>query len=261
MNPEPKMTLLTPKPSEEFYNKCHDEKGLFCEAPGTADRPIKTDDFDRALKALAEGKHVQLSQPRQISTLVDRLRDNVNDAIAKGEEAPNYDLCKVSVKGTNLFCHESKGIPRAKMPQLVEVARPGSKADKLPKDEKNQANVNPQFIQHLRDKGIKVEETTEKASFLRATQKELVGKTVAKTAAHIVNDDFESPQAKIFVSKDNYILDGHHRWAATVAIDSKDNRLGDIRVEVIRADISITELLPEADKFVNDWGLTRSDGK
>ena len=38
--------------------------------------------------------------------------------IAKGGKAPNFNLCNVSVTGSNLFCAESKGIPRIQMPQL-----------------------------------------------------------------------------------------------------------------------------------------------
>jgi hypothetical protein len=40
-------------------------------------------------------------------------------------EGPKFDLCKVTVKGTNLFCVESKGIPRIKMPQLAGVPAKG----------------------------------------------------------------------------------------------------------------------------------------
>jgi hypothetical protein len=42
-----------------------------------------------------------------------------------------YDLCKVSVKGTNLFCGGNKGIPRDAMPQAKGEVVKGSKAEKL----------------------------------------------------------------------------------------------------------------------------------
>ena len=41
---------------------------------------------------------------------------------------PSYDLCTVSIPGTNLFCGGNKEIPRDQMPQLKTKAVPGSAA-------------------------------------------------------------------------------------------------------------------------------------
>ena len=54
-------------------------------------------------------------------------------AEALGEKAPVYDLCKVSVRGTNLFCADALDIERDKMPQFLAFPKPGSEADKLPR--------------------------------------------------------------------------------------------------------------------------------
>lgn len=81
---------------------------------GTKDDPIRTSDVTVAQQALADGKYVELSSERQVSTLVDRLAADINDARAKGETR-DYDLCRVSVPKTNLFCSQNVGIPRAQI--------------------------------------------------------------------------------------------------------------------------------------------------
>ena len=50
-------------------------------------------------------------------------------------------------------------------------------------------------------------------------------------------------EAPIFVTKDGYILDGHHRWAAKVAIDLDDGTLGDVEMPVDMIDIEIGEAI------------------
>ena len=93
-------------------------------------------DVRRAALLLSQGHAVSLRQPREVSILLEELGRIVADAVAKGDAAPSYDLCKVTVRNTSLFCVESKGIPRIKMPQLKGIPDAGSKADSKPKDKK-----------------------------------------------------------------------------------------------------------------------------
>ena len=86
-------------------------------AIGTKDNPLVTDDVTEAAKALGEGKYVELKSKDEVATLLDRLQELAKEAKEKGEEARVYDLCKVTVPGTNVFCVESKGIRRVEMPQ------------------------------------------------------------------------------------------------------------------------------------------------
>jgi hypothetical protein len=204
-----------------------------------------------AAKLLGEGKRVELNQPREISTLLDRLAALAKEAHEKGEAAPTFDLCKVSVKGTNLFCVESKGIPRTQMPQLKGTPLPGSKADQLPKTEKGRIALDNEFVAHLRSKGIPVTHEQEQASYLRASQREMNGANVARIMGEIERGRKTVP---IFVSADNYIIDGHHNWAAVVGADSRDGTL-DVEMPVLRIGMQSTEVLEEARKFAADWGL------
>lgn len=236
------------------------DKTRFGKGPlGTKGNPIVTNDVNAAALHLAKGKHVELNTPRQVSTLTKKLKQMVDSAEARGRRAPTIDLCKVSVKGTNLFCTESKGIPRILMPQLKSAdVRPGSKADALPRDKRGEVSVEGKFKDYLVGKGVKVEGGTEPAAYLKATQNELNGGKTADIAAYLRGGgEIEGPP--LFVSKDNYIVDGHHRWAAQVAVDYDDgDPTNGIPIDIDRIDMPIIELLAEANDFAEEWGLPRA---
>ena len=221
---------------------------------GTKEDPFKTDDVENAAKLLAEGKFVELQQPDQVATLLDRLKEIVDDAKAKGESAPVYDLCKVSVPGTNLFCVESKGIPRSKMPQLSGKPLPGSKGDALPKNDKGEVDLAPQFMQFLRDSGIEIVEEEVDASHLRASQNELNGAKIAGIASGM--EAGKVPDARIFVSDSGYVVDGHHRWAAKVGLEYKTGQPMKQPVNHIKADI--IKVLQLANDFAAEWGIPQA---
>ena len=198
---------------------------------------IHTDDVYDAARALQEGHAVELDQPRTASLLITELGKISKNMIAHGEKAPTFNLCKVTIKGTSLFCADAQGIPRVKMPQLtMEQDQP--------------------FFDHLKSKGYTVERHDEYASYLRATQNELNGAKVAGIAAAMRSTEgYHSSSNPIFVSSDNYILDGHHRWAAEIGVDATDNVLAnDKTMPVWRVNIPITRLLAEAEAFTGGEG-------
>lgn len=217
---------------------------------------LHTSNVNDAATALGKGFKVVLKQPDEVSTLLDKLAQIVTDAEAKGEKAPVYDLCKVSVPKTNLFCAESKGIPRIKMPQLSGKPLPGSLADKLPKNDKGEVDLSEEFKQSLLKDGHTISNTKELASHLRASQSELNGAKVAKMAGRLRQGKLKD--AAIFVSEDNYIVDGHHRWAANVAVDAADGHLGDIKMPVMKINMSIIPLLAYANSFSKRMGIPQA---
>lgn len=221
---------------------------------GTLDDPINVGgNAQLAAKHLAEGKHIRMNKVHDVGTLLDELNKIVAEAKEKGDDAPNYDLCKVSVPKTNLFCAESKGIPRAKMPQLGGKPRDGSRADALPRNDKGEVNIEEHFRKELRARGIDIEPKKVKASFLKASQEELDGPKVAGMSRAM--EQGKVPDAPIFVTRDGYIIDGHHRWASKVAIDAKDGSLGDIEMPVEMLDMEIGEALDFANQFALDFGI------
>ena len=195
---------------------------------------IHTTEVEDAARALHQNKRVELDQPRGVSMVLDKLANVAEDMIKKGEKAPNINLCNLSVTGTNLFCVDHKGIPRIKMPQMDE-------------------EQTEKFKFYLKEKGYKVLDEEQFASHLRATQNELNGGKVAGIARSLRKQAYEAPRT--VVSDDDYILDGHHRWAAKVGNDLRDGHLtNDTKIKISRVKISITKLLEEAHRFTGGKG-------
>lgn len=226
---------------------------------GSPGRPVETDDVAQAAKELAAGRYVQLRSKNEVSTLLRELQREVQAASAKGDKAPDINLCKVTVKGTSLFCVESKGVPRVQMPQLkgdVTKVRAGSRASKLHVDKRGEVSIEQQFRDHLVKHGVSVDDGEELASHLKATQNELNGAKVAGIADAIDKGVvIEGPG--LFISKDNYVVDGHHRWAATVGVDYEDGK-DDLKMPVQRIDMDIIDILLEANRFADEWGIPQS---
>lgn len=205
-------------------------KGAYVDSKGV----IQTSSVYDAQRALHENRKVELDQPRKVSVLLQKLGETSARMIKQGKAAPVFNLCNVSVKGTNLFCADTKGIPRVEMPQM----------------DKQQTK---DFRKYLKDKGYKVVKEKQFASHLRATQNELNGAKVAAGAEKIQENG--GKVKPIIISNDDYILDGHHAWGAKLGLDAMDNKLeNDSKMHVHRVNISITKLLAEAEKFTGGKG-------
>lgn len=223
------------------------------EGTGTIDDPIAVgDDLARAAQLLADGKHVRLDQPEQVATLLDKLREIADDARSKGEKAPKYDLCRVSVPGTNLFCKQSKGIPRAKMPQFKGEIVPGSPAEAF-RTPKGNGDISEPFRNALAAMGLPIEAKTVPASHLRASQNELDGAKIAEMMSAMEKGLIKD--APIFVTRDGYVIDGHHRWAAKIAIDTRDGKVGDVMMPVEIVDLDIGAAIDYANAFAKTMGI------
>ena len=211
--------------------------------------------MDTSSKSLSQVTPVER---QQISTIIDKLAELGNQAKQKGEKAPNFNLCQVSIPGTNLYCDGNKGIERGDMPQFKGTPQPGSPADKLPKDENGEADTEEFFKQMLNKQGIKVSEPTAvPPDRLKATQSELVGVKVAGMSK--VLDDPNHPAygkitAPIYVSNDGYVLDGHHRWAAVVAHNAA-NPDKQIPMNVRVIDEPIVPLVKRSNEFAEQMGI------
>ena len=196
-------------------------------------------------------------EQRKISVILDKLLDMTKDAIERGEKAPNYNLCKVHVPGTNLFCGGNLGVPRLKMPQFKGTTRSGSIADKLPKDEKGQVDADELFLKHLQKSGVKVLGGTVPADRLKSTQNQLIGPKIAGMAKVLEKDPkHKFLTAPIYISRDGYILDGHHRWGANVAVSMRTGKPMRMKVNIIDKDIK--DLLPLANKFADKIGINQA---
>jgi hypothetical protein len=229
-------------------------RGEKLEGTGTPSDPFRCgSDLKLAVRLLAEGKHIRLSQPDQVSTLLDKLHKQVTKAVALGARAPAFDLCKVSVKGTNLFCEENLGYPRAQMPQLRGRPVPGSFAATKKVSKAGKVDLTREFVEHLRAEGTKVTETDVRASYLRASQSEIDGARVAQLVTEAAEGSRDLRERPIFVTRDNYIVDGHHHWAALVGLGSKREK--DFKVPVYKLDMEIGEALSKANAYAKTMGI------
>lgn len=198
------------------------------------DGVIHTSNVYDAQLALSQNRKVDLKQLKQVSTLIKRLGETAAEMAEAGETAPTFNLCNVSVAGTNVFCAGNKGIPRVEMPVIP-------------------AKRTKEFIKYLKDRGYKVEKGKEEARNLRATQNEISGAKVAASMARIKEEGFYK---RLVISRDDYIVDGHHTWAGQLGLDAKDGNLedDDRSVKIARVDIPILKLVEEAEKFTGGKG-------
>lgn len=211
---------------------------------------------DEAYALLTQKQKVILAKPRMVSTLLDKLAVEAKKAREAGG-ALVINLCDVSVEDSNIFCAEHKDISRIEMPQLSGKPTPGSEADKLPKNDKGEVNLGPAFREHLEKKlNIGSFDTDLPASVLKASQNELDGDKVSGIMKAMEAGKISETGARIFVSQDDYVVDGHHRWAAKVGVDLKKEQPEQILkmpVTVIKA--SIIEVLAAANKFADEMGI------
>ena len=236
---------------------------------GKAKKPkIKSKKVDvrEATKRLLAGETFDMPDIEGAHTLIKKLGKVAQDAEKSGKKFV-YDLCKVTVKGTSAFCGGNKGIDRAEMPQAKGKVVEGSKAEKLlakqnaeqkAKGEKieDEVDATKEFEAHLKKSGIKVSKPKMVAADkLKATQRNMQGE---KVAGMMSAKDKKFLKEPIYVSRDGYVVDGHHRWAANLGNDMKDGKLGNNHKQnVIVLDAPISQILKEANKFTTEFGIAR----
>ena len=171
------------------------------------------------------------------------------------------------------------------MPQLKSTVVAGGKADELVKAGKldidaktGEVNTEDLFKSMLEKEGITMKDPEPRqVTSLKATQNQLVGSKVNMFAKVLAGEQpiegkytgekalkkwQDALREPIIVSKDGYILDGHHRWAALVQHDIANGGSGDVEMDVKEVDMGATDLVDRTNKFTNDMGLaTKSGGK
>ena len=191
----------------------------------------------------------------KFNTDINKVKQIVDDAKANGKEMPDINLCDVTVPGTNLYCDENLGIKRKAMPQFKGKPVPGSRAEKMPLNKDGEVDTEPVFREMLKEKGITTTQTEVPADQLKATQSELGGdKVIGMMGALEKDPQHPSITGPIYVSRDGYVIDGHHRWAAIVAYNAQhpDAQIP-MKCEVI--DMDIKEAIPMCNKFAEDIGI------
>ena len=192
------------------------------------------------------------------------------EAEVKKNQKPTYNLCKVSLPNSNLFCSGNKGIARKDMPQFKGEPVEGTQAwDVLQKAKEKdptatEAEGEPYFRQMLADKGIKVTDAEVPSESLKATQSELVGDKVLGMKSVLdagpSHPAYKKMTSPLFVSKDGYVVDGHHRWAAITAynMEHPDNPLP---LKTMIIDQNIDDAIETSNTFANEFGVAAKSGQ
>jgi len=190
--------------------------------------PGTVDNLGAVLDRLGKGETVTL-KPGDVNGFLDVLHD-------KAQAGKDFDLSHVMVGGKEIF--KGDGPARADMPQIPNSAK-------------------GEFLKELADKGVKAQDQEVDATSLRPTQREISGAKVTGMMAAIDSGKLDLNSERILVSKDGYVLDGHHRWAAAVGHDYEDGKPGDVKIPVTVVDTTMKQLLPAANAFVDKVGIER----
>ena len=98
----------------------------------------------------------------------------------------------------------------------------------------------PAFNKYMKDNDVTVENMKIEVGKLKPTQSEINNEKVKR---FMKSDDKKFLYKKVLVSSDNYLLDGHHRWAALLGLDAKNE------IECVRFSVPIKKLLKLAHSF------------
>jgi hypothetical protein len=139
-----------------------------------------------AIVALEAGRHVTIA------------REDLHNVLMRAKDSPvnDIDLTKLTIEDTPLF---AGGLNRARdtMPQIPKDHRDG-------------------FIEHVKSQGVQVRQHNVNPLSLLPTQNEInAGRVGDKLSKYERGSKLIS---SIFASSDDYVLDGHHRWAVAASV-------------------------------------------
>jgi len=183
--------------------------------------------------------------------------EEVSKNISEGADRIQKDFCKLPQE----FCRDNLGVSRIDMPVIEPSQMEDFKsrlADGLLNIKKPPA-TGKATKDYLDGKGDKVKITNKKmpVTQLKATQKEINASKAQGMADAAKLGKFDPSKATILVSKDGYILDGHHRWAA-LQIMAKDPDIKEVpKMNVVQVDLPVKKLLQVANAYTDAVGNAR----
>jgi hypothetical protein len=174
-------------------------------------KPDPTGTLEERAEKLANGDRIEVTK-KEVKKMVDIL----------AKMSGNPDLTNMHIKDTQLYDEDNLGIPRNKMPQV-------------PSDAKGQ------FITVMEQRGARVQRGVADPTKLHPIQAEISATKSAQISKSLKEKGTATDDGgRIIISKDNYIIDGHHRWAATALLSMDDPS---IRLPVIRVDMDHQDLI------------------
>lgn len=189
------------------------------------------------------GQHDQKTHGKWAGQIADAINNGEHPSIeaenvtaflmgaAKRTDHP--DLTELKVNGTMLFGDEGMGIARKDMPQIPAERR-------------------GEFLADLAKEGISVKEEAVDPKTLKPIQKE-----VSSSRSGAIYNNYREAGAipteqRILISKDGYVIDGHHTWGAAVGF-SFDNK--DAKLPVYRLSINAKDALAKSLEWSTAQGI------
>lgn len=144
----------------------------------------------------------------------------------------NPDITNLKVNGHTLFGGDGLGIKRINMPQIpIEMRKT--------------------FIKDMAKQGIETSIDKVNAMDLKPSQMEISATKTARLYQHFKADGIPKDKA-ILISKDGYVVDGHHHWAAAAAMGLMGK---DGKIPVIRMSVNAKEALSAAKAWSDSHGI------
>jgi hypothetical protein len=157
-------------------------------------------------------------------TVAGRDLPDAFDAMANGDGGVN--LNRLSTTDGVSFAATGVKVPRAEMPQV-----PGSKK--------------AEFIAELDAKGVKSTRESVDPKSLKPIQSEISGQKSGQMLQSMREGKLLEGDNPLIVSRDGFVVDGHHRWAAAVARSYEVP----VALPVLRIDMDAAQLLGEVKSF------------
>jgi len=176
------------------------------------------------------GEDFQVEHPEKPWTHTRKYKNWVRKLTRKHKKNSSIeDLCA----GRGSICKGDLGIPRKYMPQILK---------------KEDVTRFQNFLQ--KTYRVKTRRTALPARNLRPSQGEISRKRIQRIKNMIEEEGlFDKVTVPLVVSKNNYILDGHHRWAAYRV------KKPEYKLPVLQIDAPIKDILGMA----VSWGASYSD--
>ena len=174
-------------------------------------KPDASGSLEERAEKLANGERIQVTK---------KEAKKIMKIMAKREDDP--DLTNMHIEDTLLYDEDNLGIPRNKMPQV-------------PSDTK------AIFVTEMEKRGARVQRGVADPSKLHPIQKEMSASKVGLIMKKLREKGMKTDDGgRIIISKDNYVIDGHHRWAAAAMLSFEDSS---IKLPVIRVDMNHKDLI------------------
>jgi len=182
---------------------------------GTAPEALAPFRTSEIVDRTVNGQQSEIPAPL-LATVLESMADRTDD--------PNIALIRVDVPWVKLG-RESLGLTRDQAPQVP-------------------ASMKQKFLSDMEARGVKIYREELSASPLTPTQTEISGRAAGQIMRRMeagedrFADDFDA--GAVIVSADNYVIDGHHRWAGQVASEMAGSTS---RMRTLRVGLNAKELI------------------